>query len=1054
MPIVESCLEGYNGCVFAYGQTGSGKTFTISGPIDYESEPTEEELQMRGILPRSYEMLFNGVNKRKRDTDSTFLIKCSYLEIYMEKVKDLLDPTSDNLQIRQDLKKGIFVEGLTEKEVTDSKDMFELMRDGIRNRKVSCTEMNSESSRSHAILTLKIETKNKDEEKGLTRITRSEFHIIDLAGSEQQKKTGAKDLQLKEASKINQSLSSLGKVINSLARNQSHVSFRDSKLTFLLSNSLGGNSKTLMIANISPSESCYQDTLSTLKFANNTKMIKNKAHINEDTSGNVKKLQQEIRKLTDIIRKQGTEMEALKSLGSTSSDDVVMGDMTTPIKATPQKMPGITGNRQQDLERTIQELLLRLKEENETFGKNFQDYENITEEYKKTIETFKTQKRKDSMLIKFREETIDVLKKNVLGDSEKDTLIQKLQQENTELMTSIDDNPLLTELSAKLMELSAENARINREVDLTPDSVFLNQMSLLEQLDKCANYYSYYLEGLEKQATQSVGFTPMKNQMEEQRVELMKELSEKTKTIGFLKEEHLKMTHTMTENEEMRDDMLRKQREEDKRAHQKELAEQEQKHLEDMEDIKKLLCAQQESSADIKVEEFEIEKLEWNSKTKQFKSQINDLTRQLEEMTIRENSEEKELKTMREVWKIKERETAKIISGYENSIALMKEKHSQEIEEAAQTEERNDRLIKNYKLKVEDEAHKLENLDHDYNKLLDESSSKITDLEKQVSGCEDQIQELNEKYETEQQTCVFQQDQLDLKKEEYEKIVANLDVVKKREIALLEQISEHEQASAKIKSEMSDSNRQLLGDYETELKQVRDKLKHREDEKDELKMEIVTMKETIEDYMEKIVDKQKETARLEKKIKALSSRNEKYKIDINDADQQLTKMNDEINLKIREQEATKLLYTELEQNVKEISSKTLSYKEKIRELKEDNKELSEVAEENKNTIRDMVEQGYKEGMQAAQGNLDNLQKKIDSLDKENTDLRSNQNHKSKVNYQEKLKRDYNELNEKHSKTLKKIRMLEQTVECQKLAKQRGQTSEGEEAGARRSKRIR
>ena len=213
---------------------------------------------------------------------------------------DLLEPDSVNLHIREDIKKGVYVEGLSEEVVSCSDDLVSLILRGSKNRHVGSTSMNKDSSRSHSVLTTIIETKSM-KEGGVWNIKSSRFHIIDLAGSERQKFTNAMGERLKEAGMINKSLSALGNVINSLVdisegKNR-HVHYRDSKLTFLLRDSLGGNSKTVIIANISPSQSCMGETISTLKFAQRAKLIKNKAVINEDSSGTIQLLKSDINRL-------------------------------------------------------------------------------------------------------------------------------------------------------------------------------------------------------------------------------------------------------------------------------------------------------------------------------------------------------------------------------------------------------------------------------------------------------------------------------------------------------------------------------------------------------------------------------------------------------------------------------------------------------------------------------------------------------------------------------------------------------------------------------------
>ena len=266
-PIVEACLQGYNGTIFAYGQTGAGKTFTIQGPnidtLEYEAD------ENRGLMPRAFEHIFDFFERQKEEQGLSFLVRCSYLEIYNETITDLLDSSNASLHIREDIKKGVYVEGLMEEVASSTRDMVEVIRRGASNRHVGCTSMNKESSRSHSVLSMTIESKAHRD--GIWHVRSSRFHIIDLAGSERAKATEAVGERLKEAGMINKSLSALGNVINSLVEigegKARHVHYRDSKLTFLLRDSLGGNSKTLIIANVSPFFQSFGETLSTLKFA-------------------------------------------------------------------------------------------------------------------------------------------------------------------------------------------------------------------------------------------------------------------------------------------------------------------------------------------------------------------------------------------------------------------------------------------------------------------------------------------------------------------------------------------------------------------------------------------------------------------------------------------------------------------------------------------------------------------------------------------------------------------------------------------------------------------
>ncbi|XP_048465143.1 kinesin-like protein KIF15-A [Rhincodon typus] len=275
--IIESCMNGYNGTIFAYGQTGSGKTFTMLGPSDDSDNFTHN---LRGVIPRSFEYLFYLINREKEKTGEgkDFLCKCSFIEIYNEQIFDLLDPASTGLFLRENIKTGVFVEGVVEQVVTSAAEAYQVLSMGWRNRSVASTSMNRESSRSHAVFSVTIQSKEKI--NNLVNIRTSQLNLVDLAGSERQKDTHAEGLRLKEASSINRSLSCLGHVIMGLvdlANGKSrHICYRDSKLTFLLRDSLGGNAKTYIIANVHPGSRCFGETLSTLQFARRAKLIKNK----------------------------------------------------------------------------------------------------------------------------------------------------------------------------------------------------------------------------------------------------------------------------------------------------------------------------------------------------------------------------------------------------------------------------------------------------------------------------------------------------------------------------------------------------------------------------------------------------------------------------------------------------------------------------------------------------------------------------------------------------------------------------------------------------------
>ncbi|WOL11373.1 kinesin-like protein KIN-12A [Canna indica] len=316
LPLVENCLAGFNSSIFAYGQTGSGKTYTMWGPQSALSDDASSSSDW-GLTPRVFERLFSRIGEEQAKhsyKQLNYQCRCSFLEIYNEQITDLLDSTQKNLQIREDVRTGVYVDCLTEEYVHTMKDVMRLLTKGLANRRTGATSVNMESSRSHCVFTCIVESQSKNTNDGLISLRTSRINLVDLAGSERQKQTGAAGDRLKEAGNINRSLSQLGNLINILAEvsqsgKQRHIPYRDSRLTFLLQESLGGNAKLAMICAISPSQSCKSESFSTLRFAQRAKAIKNQAVVNEITQDDVNVLREQIRQLKD-------ELLRMKSNGS------------------------------------------------------------------------------------------------------------------------------------------------------------------------------------------------------------------------------------------------------------------------------------------------------------------------------------------------------------------------------------------------------------------------------------------------------------------------------------------------------------------------------------------------------------------------------------------------------------------------------------------------------------------------------------------------------------------------------------------------------------------
>ena len=296
--IIDSVLDGYNGTVLAYGQTSSGKTYTMQGEMG--SEDT------RGIIPRMIKHVFDFIHEQ--NSSSEFMLKVSMIEIYQERIRDLLDVSRVNLPIREDSIKGIYVDGCSERYVGCPRDVLDALELGSNNRAQAATNMNEHSSRSHSIFILTINQTNKKE--GFSKI--GKLYLVDLAGSEKISKTGATGHTLEEAKIINKSLTTLGRVINNLTDGKSqHVPYRESKLTRVLQESLGGNSKTCLIITCSPSIYNESETLSTLRFGERAKKIKNKPKINKEVT--VAELQKLIDQLKENLKKANARITQLEN---------------------------------------------------------------------------------------------------------------------------------------------------------------------------------------------------------------------------------------------------------------------------------------------------------------------------------------------------------------------------------------------------------------------------------------------------------------------------------------------------------------------------------------------------------------------------------------------------------------------------------------------------------------------------------------------------------------------------------------------------------------------
>ncbi|KFP69453.1 Chromosome-associated kinesin KIF4 [Acanthisitta chloris] len=354
-PLVRGIFKGYNATVLAYGQTGSGKTYSMGGTYtaNQEHEPSV------GVIPRVIKLLFEEKQQRQ---DWEFVLKVSYLEIYNEDILDLLCPSrerSSQISIREDPKEGIKIVGLTERNVTCAQDTVSCLEQGNNSRTVGSTAMNSQSSRSHAIFTICIDQKKKNDKNCSFH---SKLHLVDLAGSERQKKTKAEGDRLKEGININRGLLCLGNVISALGdenKKGGFVPYRDSKLTRLLQDSLGGNSHTLMIACVSPADSNLEETLNTLRYADRARKIKNKPIVNVDPqAAELHQLKQQVQQLQVLLLQAhgGTLPVSINSLAPSENLQSLMEKNQSLMEENQKLSQGLSeaaGQTAQMLERII-----------------------------------------------------------------------------------------------------------------------------------------------------------------------------------------------------------------------------------------------------------------------------------------------------------------------------------------------------------------------------------------------------------------------------------------------------------------------------------------------------------------------------------------------------------------------------------------------------------------------------------------------------------------------------------------------------------------------------
>ncbi|KAI5710188.1 hypothetical protein M8J75_006482 [Diaphorina citri] len=449
--IVSDVLAGYNGTIFAYGQTSSGKTHTMEGVM---GDPNKQ-----GIIPRIVNDIFNHIYQM--DENLEFIIKVSYFEIYMDKIRDLLDVSKVNLSVHEDKNRVPFVKGATERFVGKPEEVFEVIEEGKANRHIAVTNMNEHSSRSHSVFLINVKQENLENEKKLS----GKLYLVDLAGSEKVSKTGAEGTVLDEAKNINKSLSALGNVISALADgNKTHIPYRDSKLTRILQESLGGNARTTIIICCSPASFNESETKSTLDFGRRAKTIKNVVTVNEE--------------LTAEEWRNGETVKEDEQVNLADPVDMAASIAPTPESAPASILPAIPGSglmlgslsneERQKLEEERERLYQQLDEKDEEINQQSQYAEKLKEQIMEQEELITTARRDYEQL---QGEMTRLTQENESAKEEVKEVLQALE----ELAVNYDQKSQEVETKNKEFETLTEELTL-KQTTLNTTSTELQQI--------------------------------------------------------------------------------------------------------------------------------------------------------------------------------------------------------------------------------------------------------------------------------------------------------------------------------------------------------------------------------------------------------------------------------------------------------------------------------------------------------------------------------------------------------------------------------------------------
>ncbi|CAH2001131.1 unnamed protein product [Acanthoscelides obtectus] len=508
--IVTDVLSGFNGTIFAYGQTSSGKTHTMEGVL---GDP-----QKQGIIPRIVNDIFNHIYAMEENLE--FHIKVSYFEIYMDKIRDLLDVSKVNLSVHEDKNRVPYVKGATERFVSSPEEVFEAIEEGKSNRHIAVTNMNEHSSRSHSVFLINVKQENLENQKKLS----GKLYLVDLAGSEKVSKTGAEGTVLDEAKNINKSLSALGNVISALADgNKSHIPYRDSKLTRILQESLGGNARTTIVICCSPASFNEAETKSTLEFGKRAKTVKNVVCVNEELTAEewkrrYEKEKEKVARLKGKVEKLEEELnrwrsgETVKPEEQINLQDLLITDAVTPL------MIGSTLGIE---ERT------KLEQERERLYQQLDEKDEEINQQSQYVEKLKEQMLEQDELIASTRRDYEALQAEM----------NRIQQENESAKEEVKEVlQALEELAVNYDQKSQEVEAKNKEMETLSEELMQKQASL--------NTTTTELQQLRDMSSHQ------KKRIAEMLSNLLRELGEIGTTLGGTGTEQLKISNDAAKLEE------------------------------------------------------------------------------------------------------------------------------------------------------------------------------------------------------------------------------------------------------------------------------------------------------------------------------------------------------------------------------------------------------------------------------------------------------------------------------------------------------------------------